>query len=191
MPLAVREPTPTPTPEPTPTPAPAGCGVLCEDEFWASADAAAVEAELEKNPDLSEKVGELGISALHVAASNTNDPALLALLLDAGADLEIRSVLNDSTPLHMAAGFNRDPAVAEFLLDRGADLEDINNSGATPLHTAIALNPNREVVIRLLSRGADFSARTASGAGVVHTAAFNRDPSMLALIPGARRRRRN
>lgn len=61
---------------------------------------------------------------------------ILALLLDAGADIQQRGV-NDFTPLHHAA--SRDDAVAvQMLLDRGADPDARTriDSYATPLEEA-------------------------------------------------------
>ena len=168
-----------------------GCGssppdderrALYEDDFWASASEADVNAELERDPDLSATVGELGLSPLHVAASHTKNPAIISLLLDSGADIGIRSGLNNSTPLHMAASFNTEPAVIELLLDRGADIEAVNNRQARPLHVATALNANREVAVLLLSRGADPSASVGDGASALHTAAFNREVGMVVLM---------
>ncbi len=59
------------------------------------------------------------MTLLHRAAQSP-DPAVVALLLDWGADLQARDNRGD-TPLRLAAAFNDNPAVAALLLDRGAD----------------------------------------------------------------------
>ncbi len=54
-----------------------------------------------------------------IEAKRTDGPALLALLLEFGADIQQRGI-NDSTPLHHAAARN-DAAAIEVLLAHGAD----------------------------------------------------------------------
>lgn len=166
----------------TPSPEAAECAVLCEASFWASASESEVKTQLENDPELSVKAGELGAAPLHTAASHTDNPAVIALLLDAGADIDIRSDLNNSTPLHMAAAFNAEPAVVELLLDRGAEIEAVNTSGATPLHVATALNRNLDISVLLLRRGANPAAVVGDGATSLHTAAFNPEPALVVLM---------
>ncbi len=109
-----------------PSPGTAECGVLCDASFWASATEAEVKAQLERDPDLSAKSGELGLTPLHMAASHTRNPAVIGLLLDAGADIGSTGDANGATPLHTASAFNPEPAVAGILLDRGADIAATN-----------------------------------------------------------------
>ena len=79
---------------------------------------------------------------LHGAAANNTEPAVIALLLDRGADIAAR---DDSgrTPLHGAAANNTEPAVIALLLDRGADIAAKSDSGWTPLHGAAEVIPSR------------------------------------------------
>ena len=69
------------------------------------------------------------------AAGYNKTPAVVALLLDRGADLTARTQ-DGATPLDLAAGFSETPAVVALLLDRGADLTARTQDGATPLHGA-------------------------------------------------------
>ena len=125
-----------------PSPEAAECGVLCEASFWASASEVEVKAQLERGPNLSAKVGELGVTPLHLAASHSRNPVLISLLLDGGADIGIGSDANSATPLHMAAAFNPEPSVTKILINRGADIAATNAAGATPLSgTALHSNP--------------------------------------------------
>jgi hypothetical protein len=64
-------------------------------------------------------------------AACSNHPAVVAALLGAGADVNRRGGLGDTT-LHDAVAYGRDEAVA-VLLDRGADPRIANRSGRTPL----------------------------------------------------------
>ena len=75
--------------------------------------------------------------ALHLAARETQEPAVVALLLDYGADIHQRGTgYADNTVLHAAVG-NEEPAIiAALLLDRGADKTAKNESGQTPCQLA-------------------------------------------------------
>lgn len=64
-------------------------------------------------------------------AACSNRAEIVAAVLDAGADVNARGGLGDTT-LHEAVAFGRDDAVAA-LLDRGADPRIANRSGRMPL----------------------------------------------------------
>jgi hypothetical protein len=64
-------------------------------------------------------------------AACSNHAAVVGAVLDAGADVNARGGLGDTT-LHEAVVFGRDEAVA-VLLERGADPRIANRSGRTPL----------------------------------------------------------
>ena len=89
-----------------------------------------------------------GLTALHVA----DTPAVAALLLDRGADIEARAHYS-WTPLHHVAALDKDPAVAALLLDRGADIEAATDNGSRPLHLAAGSNNEPAVAALLLDRG--------------------------------------
>ncbi|XP_043500212.1 uncharacterized protein LOC122522905 [Polistes fuscatus] len=90
-----------------------------------------------------------GRTALHVAVES-HDPtgrnikavATVRLLLDNGADLNIKDTKSGDTALHMAAGLSCDPALVKVLLskaDSGA-VNATNYNYNTPLHIAAACN---------------------------------------------------
>ena len=116
-----------------------------------------------------------GATPLHLAAPQA-DPAVVALLLDYGADPAVRELDGGMTPLDDAVryGEGREPVVA-LLLRAGADpgaAEARDNAGRTPLHHAI-LNPRAGVglVEVLLEAGADPTAADRSGDTPLHYAA--------------------
>jgi hypothetical protein len=68
-------------------------------------------------------------------AACSNDPTVVEAVIDAGADVNARDGLGDTT-LHEAVAYGRDEAVA-VLLDRGADPRIANRSGRTCLALAL------------------------------------------------------
>jgi RNA polymerase sigma factor (sigma-70 family) len=93
-------------------------------------------------------------TALHRAAYN-GDSALVALLLDAGANANART-RQGQTPLHVAVLVDRPPIVAQ-LLAGGADPNCATEHGLTPLHFAV-IRDRRAIAALLLDAGADGAA---------------------------------
>ncbi|XP_043483531.1 ankyrin-1-like [Leptopilina heterotoma] len=75
------------------------------------------------------------ISPLHLAATFEH-PRLLKLLLEAGANVNLRTEDCGRTPLLFAATAAQ-PAVVKFLLENGADPFTTSKFGAVPLHEAL------------------------------------------------------
>ncbi|CAD7698948.1 unnamed protein product, partial [Ostreobium quekettii] len=100
-----------------------------------------------------------GGSALHETAAADNKP-VAAVLIDAGANVDVRDRLGD-TPLHSAAISNA-VDVAILLLEGGADVDAIDDIGETPLHRAAAFG--RAKVAELLVRyGANATIKNNDG----------------------------
>ena len=152
---------------------------------------------------------ENGWTDLHYAAM-LNRPDLVRLLLDGGAEVDVR-LLDDGerfserlrrtlrafgfagtfddwnrdgeTPLYLAAGYSDSVEVVALLLDRGATLEAVNRHGNTPLYEAARHNASVEVVALLLDRGADLEAVNNNGSTPLHGAAFGNDSvEVVALL---------
>ena len=148
-----------PTPQIAPTTA---CKILCDGDFWATADRGRVLTELDEEADIFAK-DDRGLTPLHYAALYGRDSSVVALLLERGADVTATSD-GGFTPLHASASGNPDPSVIELLLGYGADIEARDNNGATPLHHAVVfVNEDPSVVKLLLDHGADVNARSKHG----------------------------
>lgn len=104
-----------------------------------------------------------GDTALHKAIENYQQDAVDALL-DAGADIEMKTRDNDSTPLWQAVAYDFRTAMLA-LLQRGADVNVPNADGITPLHRVCKDRDEdtEELVELLLKWGADEAALTDSG----------------------------
>ena len=127
--------------------------VACEKQ---RGDVAA--ALLEWAPALLSLRDAAGNCALHEAA----EPALVALLCAAGADLDAPDARGD-TPLHVAARSGRD-ALVECLLARGADAARPNAEGRTPLHHACERGHRRIVQMLLDAQSGAQAAEAGSSA---------------------------
>ena len=103
-----------------------------------------------------------GVTALMLAAGSNHDPAVISLLVGAGAPVSVKSVIGES-PLIFAAEYNPNPDIALTLLKAGADLEDRDGLGRTALMAAAWGNPNPAVVLALLKAGANALATSRVG----------------------------
>jgi len=117
-----------------------------------------------------------GNTALHWAAFK-NSASCLRILLESGANPDVRSSQSGWTPLHDASYANA-VACVKILLDAGARVDARATSGATPLCFAAQENSARACGA-LLEGGADPSARCCAvlpppRTGARHPAAANR-----------------
>jgi ankyrin repeat protein len=126
---------------------------------------------------------DFGNTPLHYAADRNENPEVLTVLLNAGADITARSE-NGFVPIHQAAG-NKNPEVLTALLEAGADVNHRYDDGSsffgysffagyTPLFFAARHN-SPEVLTALLKAGADVNARGEDGGTPLHLAAENNE----------------
>ena len=127
---------------------------------------------------------------LHRAALYNKNPAVIDVLLAAGADLhalaagadiQTRNMLQ-STPLHSAAGNNDNPMVVQALLAAGADLKSRDGYKRTPLHSAARNNDNPMVVQALLAAGADLKSRDKYKRTPLWLAESNRNLAVIEIL---------
>lgn len=134
---------------------------LTVHEAAAWGDAAAVEAELAREPDLIDTPSEDGFHPLSLAAF-FGQPEVARLLISRGASVSLPAEnAMRVAPLHAAAAVgNRE--LVELLLERGADPDARQQNDYTAMHTA-AQHGDIEIAEMLRRHGANLTARTTDG----------------------------
>ncbi|KAF7330906.1 ANK-REP-REGION domain-containing protein [Mycena venus] len=125
--------------------------------LWAAASKAHIVAKLLAPPHSikpNEGYGAEDLTPLHAAAKAGN-AEIVALLLDAGAD--IHALWDEYQPLHLAVQKNHLPTV-RLLLDRGADINASYDFDGYSLHQA-CWQGHLDMVSLLLERGAKMELR--------------------------------
>ena len=139
--------------------------------------------------------GSQATALLFTAAALTPDTAVVAMLLEAGADVHAHDGFLQYTPLHHAAQSGT-PQVVRALLEASADVDAwAKGSGVdwrwgwTPLHLAARSNPDPEVVSALVEAGADLHAPGEEsyhhGNTPLHYAGDNPSPDVAAALLSA------
>ena len=174
---------------------PTSCDNWFTSAFFTSATLEAVAGCIDsgadanaRSVDWSEIQLPVGSTPLHAAAGWAIDPAVISLLVDAGAEVNVADE-EGYFPLHRAAQRGT-PAVVRALLDAGADVDAwAKGYGVdagwdyTPLHEAVGENRNLEVAATLLRAGANVNAWGESGRTPLHRAAAGHpDPAAIRLL---------
>jgi len=137
------------------------------DQFFAAVerrDLDAMRALLDADPSLARERHHSGSTALHELVAN---PDAVRLLLEAGAEPNVRDVGDNATPLHFAAAGGHLESV-RLLLDAGADVHgdgDLHESGVIGCAVSDGVDPPRDVVALLIERGARHHIFSAIGLG--------------------------
>jgi ankyrin repeat protein len=121
------------------------------------------------------------------AAGDKDEPSLLALLLNAGTNVDWRDC-HQRTALGFCAKMNR-PDNAQFLLSRGADASLADHWGFTPLLEAIYQNHHEVLDVLLGFDDVLPDLVTAKGMTVLHVAAVYADEWTLKRLCSADLRR--
>jgi ankyrin repeat protein len=112
-------------------------------------------AEVEKVPAAALEPGNKNGSVLMWAAMNVSDPAVLAALVERGADVNESDPIFTGTPLSSAAGYSKHPEIIDELIRLGADIDKYVSNGEDSLMVAAQYNVNEGIIERLVHHGAD------------------------------------
>jgi ankyrin repeat protein len=126
-----------------------------------------VKLLLSKTANLEIK-DRFGGTALLGAVQSRASRSLLALLLEAGADVAT-SNREGNTPLHCACA-NADELAMRILLEAGGNANAIDFGGRTPLHRLVSAGCRLEQVELLLGSGASVEAKDVKGLTPLHEA---------------------
>ncbi len=175
------------------TPDPVACERWSSEDFFALADADIVAACVAAGADVRAVVGRYpAAEPLHLAAAGARDPAVVRVLLEAGADMSARDDRLGYSALHHAAESGTGE-VTRALLEAGADPHAWAMGysvdwgwGWTPLHLAAKSNPDPDVVEALIEAGADLDASSGEsyrkGYAPLHYAGSNPNPAVAGVL---------
>ena len=105
------------------------------------------------------KEGNGGYGVLHLVARG-GYTEVAKMLLDEGADINLKSIATGGTPLHFAAG-NKQIEMVKYLVKSGANLENFDKTGSTPLMVAV-YQQDVGMVEALVEGGADINKRSST-----------------------------
>lgn len=135
---------------------------------------------LEAGADTSMRIPTSGNTALHIAVTNSNRPAIMQLLLRHGANKEQKDAAG-FTPLILAAS-NNCGALVKFLVERGANIEAKDNNGHTALMNSTSNSKGSQIAM-LLKNGADIHAsHVQTGMQPIHLAAQHRNTTVIMML---------
>ena len=122
-----------------------------------------------------------GENALHYAWGSGQRREMLALLLNHGADPNIRLEGNKGLPFEVACA-EGDFETAMLLLRHGASVQTKDSDGWTPLMLAVGNATSRVLVKELLSHGADPNSADNEGWSVLMNASKYGDSGVIEML---------
>lgn len=160
-------------------------------------DANGLRRLLKEDPSLVRRT-EAGLlphwqwTLLHKATAEQSSQDVVAALIDAGAEINVKDN-EGNTPLHFAVKrINREKfptrdyeGIIRLLLEKKADVRVVNIGGATPLHTASAFRADPSAIEMLIQAGADVNLKTFASYDAwtpLHGAAARNSAAVVAVL---------
>lgn len=134
-------------------------------DFWKTATVADVQQLSQQGVDWNsrhESAFTPTLTPLMFAVSASNNPEVILALLEAGADVNAKDII-EMTPLMYASMENRNPDIIKILLEAGADVNASYLGNWTPLIVASIHQNTPDVIRALLEGGANINAQDKDG----------------------------
>ncbi|KAI5839390.1 ankyrin repeat-containing domain protein [Morchella snyderi] len=163
---------------------------LLDRHYFMSPPHHAIQTMISLGADINVVSHHLQRSPLHLAAEG-GSVQLLALLLDAGVDINVRES-SQKTPLHYAvlAFFVRHPKIIIYLAGKGANMNARDTNGNTPMHSLMGVSRfmrGLDIAAQtLIFLGADVNAYRDDRKGPLHLAAESNSKELVAVLLDAR-----
>ena len=151
-------------------------------------DPATVRQLLTQKPDVNSRTAANGFTALHLCVSGSDSVAraeIIAMLHEAGANLELKTTDKGLTPLQLAAMRDK-PICVKALIQCGANVNATEGVGATAMHAA-AYFGHAEVARALLDAGANLQLADKLGNTPVSLAKAQGHAQVLEILTAGRK----
>lgn len=135
-----------------------------------------------ENVDVVRDINKLnteGFSLLHLAARH-NHTAIINILLDHGANVNVCDFDYSATPLHLAARYDI-IAAAKCLIERNANINSKNIYGTTPLHFGVRRG-NAELCEMLIKAGVSINATDNAENTPLHAAMLCENENVVKML---------
>ena len=152
------------------------------EEYFKTATLEEVTVCLDAGIDLEAR-DDSGLTPLHRAVQDTENPDVIKSLINAGANLEAQAK-DKQTPLHVAAAYSENPDVIKSLINTGANLEAQAKDKQTPLYWAVSFK-NLSAIKVLIDAGADKASVNNRWTSLHWVAAYNENPDIIKSLINA------
>ncbi len=124
-----------------------------------------------------------GYPALLYAAGLSDDPEIITLLIEKGAEID-KKAGSQWTPLMFAVSSNNNSEISKLLIENGADINAIDARGYTVLMTAASWSSHPAIIRMLLDAGADINSRNpySHNTALMYAAGWNQNMEIAKLL---------
>jgi ankyrin repeat protein len=126
-----------------------------------------------------DEMNDEGLSPLHMATLKENK-GIVALLIVAGANVDIKSPVTENTPLHIASSLGND-SLLDIFLNEGANFNSKNKNGDTALHIA-AKNGFNSIVEKLIQKKINVNTSNKKGKTAMHIASAEGHSTIVKML---------
>ena len=135
---------------------------LVDADWWKTATFEDVRREIDKGADVNAK-NDNEETPLHLAAYQ-NNPKIIELLVENGADINAKGCFSEMTPLMIAAQNSDNSTIIETMIKLGASVNEKNMGDISVVDYAAYKNKNPAILETLLKYGGNINDETLSWA---------------------------